>query len=46
MVILLVAIIGYSINGYWWLLMVILLVAIIGYSINGYFIGGYYCLFY
>jgi hypothetical protein len=36
MVILLMAIGGYSINGYWWLLMVILLMAIGGYSINGY----------
>jgi hypothetical protein len=27
---------GYSINGYWWLLMVIILVAIGDYYINGY----------
>jgi hypothetical protein len=27
---------GYFVNGYWWLLMVIVLVAIGGYSINGY----------
>jgi len=36
MVILLMAIDGYSINRYWWLLMVILLMAIGGYYINGY----------
>jgi hypothetical protein len=36
MVILLVAIDGYLINGYWWLLVVILLMAINDYSINGY----------
>jgi membrane-bound ClpP family serine protease len=38
-VILLVVIYGYSINGYWWLLMVILLVAIILMIINNYSIG-------
>ncbi len=27
---------GYSIGGYWWLLIVIILVAINGYYINGY----------
>jgi hypothetical protein len=27
---------GYSINGYWWLLVAILLMAIGGYYINGY----------
>jgi hypothetical protein len=27
---------GYSINGYWWLLVVILLMVIGGYSINAY----------
>jgi hypothetical protein len=41
MVILLIVIGGYSINGYlwlfyWWLLVVILLMAIGGYSIGGY----------
>jgi hypothetical protein len=36
MVIILVAIGGYYINGYWWVLMVIVLMAIGGYSINGY----------
>jgi hypothetical protein len=41
MVILLVAIHGYSIGGYswlfyWWLLVIILLMATSGYSINGY----------
>jgi hypothetical protein len=44
-----VAIGGYSINGYWWLLVVIILMAIGGYSINGYcgyFINGYWWLFY
>jgi hypothetical protein len=30
---------GYSINGYWWLLMTIILLDIGGYSI-----GGYWCL--
>jgi hypothetical protein len=30
------AINGYYINGYWWLLMIILLMDIGGYSINGY----------
>jgi len=34
--IILMAIGGYYINGYWWLLMVILLMAIGGYSINEY----------
>ncbi len=34
--ILLMAIDGYYIGGYWCLLMVIILVAISGYSINGY----------
>jgi hypothetical protein len=33
---LLMAIRGYSINGYLWLLVVILLMAINGYSIHGY----------
>jgi hypothetical protein len=33
-------IIGYSINGYWRLLVAILLMAIGGYCIGGYFIGG------
>jgi hypothetical protein len=56
MVILLVAIIVYSINGYWWLLMAILLVAIGGYwwllvvilllTIGGYSISDYCWLFY
>jgi hypothetical protein len=27
---------GYSINGYWWLLVAIILMGIGGYSINGY----------
>jgi hypothetical protein len=39
MVILLIVIggsVGYSINGYWWLLVAILLMVIDGYSINGY----------
>jgi len=39
MVIILVAISGYSIGGHWCLLMVIILVAIGGYSI-----GGHWCL--
>jgi hypothetical protein len=30
------AISGYSINGYWWLLLAIVLVAISGYFINRY----------
>jgi hypothetical protein len=34
--ILLVVIVGYSINGYWWLLVAILLTTIGGYSISGY----------
>jgi hypothetical protein len=38
-VILLMAIGGYSINGYWW--MGILLMAICGYSINGYWLLNY-----
>ncbi len=36
MVIILMVIGGYYINGYWWLLMVIILVVIGGYYINGY----------
>jgi len=36
MVILLMAIDGYFINGYWWLLLVIILMVISGYSIDGY----------
>ncbi len=36
MAILLMHIGGYSINGYWWLLMVIILMTIDGYPINGY----------
>jgi hypothetical protein len=36
MVIILMAIDGYSIGGYWCLLMVIILMAIGGYSIGGY----------
>jgi hypothetical protein len=36
MAILLMAIGGYFVRGYWWLLMVIVLVAIGGYCINGY----------
>jgi hypothetical protein len=36
MVILLVAINGYFINDYWWLLMAILLMVISGYYIGGY----------
>jgi hypothetical protein len=36
MVILLIAISGYFINGYWWLLMIILLMAIDDYFMNGY----------
>jgi hypothetical protein len=38
MVILSLVISGYSIGGYWNLLMIIILVAIGGYSINGYWI--------
>jgi hypothetical protein len=38
--ILLMAIGGYFVSGYWWLLMVIVLVAI-----GGYFINGYWCIF-
>ncbi len=37
MVILLVAINGEYVNGYWWLIVAILLMAIVGYFINGYF---------
>jgi hypothetical protein len=33
---------GYSIGGYWCLLMVIILMTISGYSIGGYSIGGYW----
>jgi hypothetical protein len=44
-VILLIAIGGYSINGYWWLLVAILLMAISDYSIGG-SINGYWWLFY
>jgi hypothetical protein len=40
-VIILVAIGGYYISGYWWLLVVIILLAI-----DGYFIGGYWWLLY
>jgi hypothetical protein len=36
MTIMLVAINGYFIDDYWWLLMVVLLMAIGGYSIGGY----------
>jgi hypothetical protein len=36
MVIILMAIDGYFIGGYWWLLIGIILVAIGGYFINGY----------
>jgi len=36
MVIILVDIDGYYINGYWWLLMVIVLVVVGGYFNNGY----------
>jgi hypothetical protein len=36
MVIILIAIGGYFVSGYWWLLMVIVLVTISGYSLNGY----------
>jgi hypothetical protein len=35
------AIDGYSIGGYWCLLLMIVLMAINGYYINGYFINGY-----
>jgi len=35
------AIDGYSIGGYWCLLLMIVLMAISGYYINGYFINGY-----
>jgi hypothetical protein len=44
MAILLMVIGGYSIGGYWWLLIDIILMAIGGYYINGccgYFINGY-----
>ncbi len=46
MVILLIVIDGYSIGGYWCLLMAIIVMAIGGYSISGYWfllmaIGGY-----
>jgi hypothetical protein len=41
MAILLRAIGGYSIKGYWWLLMAIILMTIDGYPING-----YWCLLY
>jgi hypothetical protein len=39
--ILLVAIVGYSINGYWWLLVALLLVGILLMAIGSYFINGY-----
>jgi hypothetical protein len=39
--IILMAIGGYHINGYWWLLLGILLV-----TIGGYYINGYWLLFY
>jgi hypothetical protein len=39
--IILMAIGGYYINGYWWLLMVIILM-----TINGYYINGYWWLLY
>ncbi len=48
-VILLVVIGGYSMNGYWWLLMVILLMVIgviLLMAISSYFINGYWLLFY
>jgi hypothetical protein len=32
---------GYSIGGYWCLLIIIILMVIYGYSIGAYFIGGY-----
>ncbi len=41
MVIILVAINGYSIGGYWWVLMAIILVVIILVDISDYCIGGY-----
>ncbi len=47
MITLLMGIVEYSINGYWWLLMVIILVVIGHYSmnvlvgINWYYISGY-----
>jgi len=46
---------GYSIGGYWWLLVAIILVTIGGYSIKvaillmafgAYYINGYWCLLY
>jgi len=56
MVIILVVIGDYSIDGYWWLLIGIILVDIGGYwwllisiilmVIGGYYINGYWCLFY
>ncbi len=45
-VILLVAIDGYFICGYWWLFYLWLLMAILFVAIDGYFICGYWWLFY
>jgi hypothetical protein len=44
--ILLMAIGGYSIDGYWWLLYSCLLVPILLMPIGGYSIDGYWWLFY
>jgi hypothetical protein len=46
MVIILMAIGGYSIGGYWWLLIGVILVVIGGYYINGYYIISYCWLLY
>ncbi len=46
MVVLLVAIGDYSMNGYWWLFYQWLLVAILSMPIGGYSINGYWWLFY
>jgi len=44
--IILMAIGGYSINGYWWLFYSWLLVTILLMAIGGYSIDGYWWLFY
>jgi len=44
MAILLMAIDGYSIGGYWFLLLIIILMGIGGF--NGYYISGYWWLLY
>jgi hypothetical protein len=45
-VILLMVITGYSVNGYWWLFYQRLLLDILLMTIGGYSIKGYYWIFY